>query len=260
MSDLINSPLGVAHTASGDEPTANPTTVRVQKESPILFSTPMVRALVAGTKTQTRRVVPHPNWLEGQPATGIVRPYRAEDGWWLDACWRGVQSRYGERGDILWVKETWRTLHQFDSLRPLDVPDGSELHYHADQERVSPTFSRFGKIRQSIFMRRWMSRLILRITDLRIERLREITAEDAAAEGIEAVTAPDGRPAWKNYLFETAHPRRDRPITDREHRVVGFADPRESYFSLWDSINGIGASNENPWVWVITFARDASQP
>jgi len=108
-----------------------------------------------------------------------------------------------------------------------------------------------GKWRPSIFMPRWASRLELEITEVRVERLNAITEADAIAEGIEQRESC----AWNNYLFQTAHPKRGEKITDEQHRIRGYVDPRESYRSLWESINGPGSWALNPYVWALTFRR-----
>ena len=124
------------------------------KERPILFSAPMVRALLAGTKTVTRR---------------------------LDERWARAQP-----GDRIWVKETWAADAAWDIYKPTNIPETATMVYLADNAIVRPraNFAR-GKTRVSLFMRRWMSRLTMELTSVCVEPLQDITEEDARAEGVE---------------------------------------------------------------------------
>lgn len=198
------------------------------KERPILFSGPMVRALLAGTKTQTRRIckpaanlsavveVPDPA-ERGQVYNGSH--FGDEDGEVLFAC------PYGGRGDRLWVREAWSTHACFDHLPPRDCP--KSIHYMADGK------TKTGKGRPSIHMPRWASRLTLDLISVRVERLQDISESDALAEGI--VRQPDGGYG----LADTTH--------------YHATDPRICYWSLWDHINGAGSVESNPFVWALGF-------
>lgn len=219
------------------------------KERPILFSGPMVRALLAGRKTQTRRVVkPQPpatavdagHIMSGNPASNGV--------WlWLDSTelmdaspiGDGFRCPYGVPADRLWVKETHaivpRTAYAMSegvqqTLRPDDEHDAAI--YAAGWERSRP-----GRWRPSIHMPRWASRLTLAITDVRVERLQDITAADAHAEGCDPVHMQPGG--------ATGNP------------SDGWLDYREGYRSLWNQINGPDSWDANPWVWAITFDVEA---
>lgn len=131
---------------------------------PILFSAPMVRAILDGTKTQTRRA------LKGaQPADPVDR--------WL-AAGQVLRCPYGALGDTLWVRETWRG-------DPVEYRADTHSHGPADGSRDAESVN----WRPSIFMPRWASRLTLRITEVRVERLQEISEDDAAAEGVAAYAA-----------------------------------------------------------------------
>jgi hypothetical protein len=126
-------------------------------ERPILFSAAMVRALLAGTKTQTRRIVDYRRL-----------PHAAH-------------CPYGVVGSRLWVKETWGAHAAWDHHKPTDIPSGASVRiYYAASEEIH------GRTRPSIFMRRWMSRLTLEVTKVRVQRLQDISEEDARAEGVEA--------------------------------------------------------------------------
>ncbi len=209
------------------------------RERGILFSAPMVRALLAGTKTQTRRVV------KPQPF-----PVGDDGGKHAHFAWRGgmyalrmypsnstvlKHCPYGRPGDRLWVRETWRpiaTSHQ----------TWTSVLYAADNALLDrPYFSaKLGRDRwvPSLHMPRVASRITLEITAVRVERLQEISDADAIAEGIEPGTSPG---YWKLYGRD-ANGDMDR-------------SPRIAYRSLFESINGPGSWDANPWVWVLEFRR-----
>ena len=208
------------------------------KERPILFSAPMVRALLAGTKTQTRRVVNARAWQDAGVAPhaqcidvgGDTVTWYDNDG---EHSARFPVCPYGQPGDRLWVKETWKADQIWDSFRPLDIPEGEAILYRGDHHatRIIPFV--WGRGRPSIFMRRWMSRLTLELTSVRVERLNDISEEDAIAEGIDAEVTP--RAPGDPYL----------PVRN----------PSDRYRDLWESLNGAGSWAANPWVWVLSFRR-----
>ncbi|WP_119154181.1 hypothetical protein [Caldimonas tepidiphila] len=197
------------------------------KERPILFSAPMVRALLAGTKTQTRRVV-KPQPFEDRRSGGWAVCDRAG----AMRCWTKELAQmsdcpYGQPGDRLWVKEThlaWWSINPEDPKGPrvfshvaAFAADGYELE---PGERWIP----------SIHMRRAASRLTLEITGVRVERLQDISEEDAKAEGVGVKNSP------------AAH----------------LTTYRRGYRDLWEQINGAGSWDANPWVWVVEFRRAAA--
>ena len=200
-------------------------------ERPILFSGPMVRAILTGAKTQTRRVVRLPG---GEPwRLGHVD----EDGACFSRANRTVMGRevvtesweipcpYGVPGERLWVREAFRQ------------GDGSmSVHYRADPDEVSG-----GPWRPSIHMPRWASRLTLEITDVRVQRLTEISEADARAEGMEFHDGGGvGHSGW------------------RHSREYGFVQETavEAFRVAWRHINDKRAPwPSNPWVWAITFRR-----
>lgn len=134
------------------------------KERPILFSAPMVHALLKGCKTQTRRLA----------HSSPPHPQREAD---LDASARG--NPFGSTGDLLWVKETWSAPAEWDDLKPseLSAQQLKDVSYHADNPPK-------GKTRSSLFMPRKVSRILLEIVEVRRERLQSISEADAWAEGV----------------------------------------------------------------------------
>ena len=201
-------------------------------ERPILFSAPMVRALLANTKTQTRRIFKpdRMTWdANGRYTTHAMRggelsitgsgPFKPSS--WLHYC------PYGQPGgDRLYVRETWAAPHAYDHLPPRLIPQDARIHYAATEDRGGLLW------RPSIHMPRWASRITLEITGVRVERLQEIDIADAQAEGVSDTGA-----------F----------ILDGEGNEQG--GPIAEYAVLWDQINGPGIWEENPWVWVVKFNR-----
>lgn len=214
-------------------------------DHPILFSAPMVRALLAGTKTQTRRIA--------EPVSGEMKPGQI-------ICMTGprfggtayrFQPKYAV-GDRLWVREHWRTSYVLDCFSPKDlkasetaeVPytpiryeaDGTTLDFNPNDD---PPFGRF---RPSMFLPRWASRITLTVTDVRVERLQNISEADAVAEGVERLNQHVAFPIYRNY---TALPKSG---------PGALHSARLSYSTLWNSIKGPGAWDANPWVAAYTFA------
>lgn len=220
-------------------------------ERPIRCNAPEVRAILAGTKTQTRRAVkPH----FGDPAFVIFAqeaeqdgevtfwPYRSDDGETasIDDCEIPLRCPYGQPGDRLWVRETWALVDA--AHKPADFERATRIVYRADgltvpNQRDPEIRAMFAgrnalpdagmKWRSSTSMPRVASRITLEITGVRVERLQDISEYDAMQEGV-AGWALDPR-------CETA---------------------RDGFRVLWDSINGPGSWDANPWVWVIEFRRE----
>lgn len=199
-------------------------------ERPILFSTPMVQAIMSGTKTQTRRVV------KNQPVYDEESGYKFWDNLMFDIHDNVLETMYmpdhckfGEIGDILWVRETYLKL----------VPEHfitSNYVYKSDMcpdsEEVRQQYIKQGypyNWKPSIFMPRDACRIRLEITNIRVERLHEITEKEAQAEGAEFQK-------WEG-ITETT-----------QSYLNGFT-------SVWLHINGDASWNSNPWVWVIEFKR-----
>ncbi|WP_416406559.1 hypothetical protein RCH27_08875 [Paracidovorax citrulli] len=206
------------------------------KERPILFSAPMVRALLAGSKTQTRRP------LKPQPAPN--HPHDGGTKWVLkDGLHvpvgsvghlsvrekQGLRCPYGQPGDRLWVREAWRTVAEADALPPRDLNEAHRIWNEAD----APHQPGAGKLRPGMFMPRWASRTILDVTAVRVERLQDISDEDCVAEGCGATKDAIG-----------VH------FTTPPAETI----PRGMFRDLWESINGPGSWDANPWVWAVTFS------
>lgn len=198
------------------------------KSRPILFSAHMVRALLSGEKTQTRRIINNPD--DGvSTITDDEGAWECLDGW----EWKPRPCPFGQPGSLLWVRETWATL----AYRPTP----GSIVYRADTQdgervRVDAPW------RPSIHMPRWASRIVLEIAEIRVQRLQEIGEQDARAEGIAEL---DG-------YFDAY----DLCVTAK-HIGCPAEDARATFALLWDSINakrGAGWA-VNPWVWAITFKR-----
>jgi hypothetical protein len=189
------------------------------KDRPILFSAPMVRAILAGTKTQTRRVA---------KGVHIVHEHTGEALAQLDSAGPRIPCPYGQPGDRLWVREAHLIVGGADSKNPRVVyaatNDGPDAW-------LSPVW------RPSIHMPRWASRITLEITSVRVERLQAISEADARAEGVEYDPGEGG----------TFH------VSGLGHCCSDSA--ADSFRKLWESINGAESWGANPWVWAITFKR-----
>lgn len=158
------------------------------KTKPILFSTPMIHALLEGRKTQTRRIVKPAPQIQRCPIDGVLEfAIPQKDGTTRRLGLKNYAELcpYGRPGDLLYVRETWRTYKTLDHLRPSQIRSGAGIEYTAGGTNVrgEETLLGMGKTRTSIHMPRWASRLTLRITDVRVQRLQEISEEDVLAEG-----------------------------------------------------------------------------
>lgn len=193
-------------------------------DRPILFSAPMVRALLEGRKTQTRRILkPQPHLMSANSLS-----YFGTDG-------KGHELRM-RVGDRLYVREHWRTSGSLDSTAPRDLPRTAALLYNVDEDR--PVWA--GKHRQAMHMPRWASRLTLTVTDVRVERLQDISEADAIDEGIEGYSGMD--PECAGYINYANN-------SDDGYWI----NPKASYASLWNLINGPDAWGTNPYVAAYTF-------
>ncbi len=216
------------------------------RERPILFSAPMVRAILAGIKSQTRRIVKPQPYVDGMG----------------NFCWNGsnfgqdfkgprvqaiaspvpssktkrVHCPYGRPGDVLWVREAhWWYEDSHDPVTgyfppPLTIED---VEYRADGNSDRRCW------RSPIHMPRWASRIDLRITDVRVERLQDISPDDAKAEAAPCYVCGNPMTGLGDddcYCF-----RRRPDATD--------------FRNAWEFINGPGSWDANPWVWVVEFER-----
>lgn len=194
----------------------------MSESRPILFSGPMVRAIIEGRKTQTRRLV------KPQPNAGVRQSALSKSGL-EDGHGREIRPRIYV-GDTLWVRETWT-----QDGRGKPEPGGHDaVFYRADFVGAVPWK---GFWRPAIFMPRWASRLTLRVTGVRLQRLHVITEADAMAEGCTKVN--DGC-----YVFRG---------TKSDLAGLGHSDAVMAYACLWDEINGPDSWDANPWVWAYTF-------
>jgi hypothetical protein len=217
-----------------------------------------VRALLAGTKTQTRRVFHDPaGWGSDVVYTKITGPAI----WPLYAngnqCGPPAASPLIKPGDRLYVREHWRAHFIHDGTKPRDMPaDTKPIIYVADEVDGSYAKSR-GKFRQAMHMPRWASRLTLHVTGVKVERLQEISEEDAIAEGIEKVSYTGNDPqfagafGWKAYDLLSDG-------SEHPHNAAPYATAVRSYQSLWDSLrmktgNVKSLWKSNPWVACFEF-------
>jgi hypothetical protein len=214
------------------------------REIPILFSTPMVQAILAGNKSMTRRVVKNKVFQQWIDAGMSDEAMKNPDNNWIDAC------PYGQAGDILWVRETWCELWEIDGND--QTIEGTEKYYYAADNPTFPftgflrddgTYKDYPAWRPSIHMPRSVARIFLEVTNVRVERVQDITEEDAITEGTSPERAleiggeqftptfydPDGQNVRPNY--------------------------KDAFSELWDSINerrGFSFQS-NPWVFVVSF-------
>jgi hypothetical protein len=209
-------------------------------DRPTLFSAEMVRAILDGRKTQTRRVLkPQPT----KPVYQLVNDgrsavYKSFGNFSRRQSDIRIKCPYGQPGDTLWVRETWGAVWPADEPVPLRQ---CEIEYRADlppgctdrpgewpaDEGNGPEVPKW---RPSIHMPRWASRITLRITDIRVERLQDISEDDAKAEGA-------------------------KPLDYAAHHVAAGCGARIAFEQVWTTINGPNAWGDNPWVWVVAFER-----
>lgn len=209
---------------------------KIKKERPILFSTEMVQAILNGRKTMTRRII------KPQP---IVK----KNGWFhwgtKYSCSPTADKNlvmpddcpYGKIGDILYVKETY--LHRSGAYEYKASPG-----VFMKTQNIGPTLM-ITKWKPSLFMPKSAARIFLEITDIKVERLNDISEEDSIREGVEVYK--------KNYCLAGSG------VTYKKYGkiedCIAYSQARNSFRSLWKLINGEQSWNDNPWVWVIEFKR-----
>lgn len=201
------------------------TMITTRSEKPILFSTPTVQAILGGKKTQTRRLVtPEPvEFRDGLLSRGLLgcgkhpkEEYVAIYGYW-------------KKGDTLWVRETW------------SISGNGEYVYAASYDPNHPPRGGLtSRWKPAIHMPKTASRITLDVTNVRIQRLQDISEEDAVCEGIEPMPPNDG---WNKYTISMFNP------------PGGLNAPSaSSVFAMrWEWIHGDDSWEANPWVWVISF-------
>ena len=216
-------------------------------ERGMIFNAEMVRALLSGRKTQTRRIIkPQPEatlsgslsgkWLS-RPLNGLLLP-KIED--------IAIHCPFGVVGDRIWVRETFQgPLFDYDLMDsyckdPTPVEKPEFCVYKADGVPAPEFYDADDELhccwRPSIHMPRWASRILLEITNVRVERLNAINEHDAQAEGVAKLRGG----FWKHYQPGWT-----------QHQLSA----RGSFVTLWKSIYGDESWNSNPWVWVIKFKR-----
>ena len=212
-------------------------------EHPILFSGPMVRAILEGRKTQTRRTNGfHMKWLNKDPNNFRHKNFKLADKFEFWDIKNGV-CQFAESpfqpGDTLWVREKWQAWCEFNKTPPRDLPEKARLriNYPANGNMWDDAV-----LRHSIHMPRWASRIALHVEDVRVERLQDISEEDAMAEGVKITISGDFTltTRFMNYTKKG------------DHASSAIA----SFSTLWDSLNaarGLGW-DANPWVFAYKFS------
>lgn len=201
------------------------------KELPIIFSAPMVRALLDGRKTQTRRI------LKPQPSKPFGGIFCDAVKWWTGDSLTGeviesLRVPYAV-GDRLWVREAWRVrAGKYDRMKPADLPQTATVLYEADPFEKGIDY---GKRRPSIHMPRWASRITLEVTEVRVQRLQEISGEDTIVEGVQC-------PTCEAMKYSACHD-------------SGCFHSLQLFKELWNGLHGPGAWEANPWVAAISFKR-----
>lgn len=215
------------------------------REKPIIFSGPMVRSILEGRKRQTRRIITPQfgkTWGQGvrlgDDAYSVHVDIQEPNG-----EWKWLRCPYGKPGDRLWVRETWANITSRDATeciayradrsgREVLRDYGGEGDFVGLGKPCEPWIEDGTRWKPSIHMPRKYARIFLRLTDVRVERLNEISEADAIAEGVGTLVDPD--------LLGTS----------KSIKSACFA-------TLWDSLHGAGSWSANPWVWVISFQRES---
>lgn len=219
------------------------------RERPILFSGEMVKAILEGRKTMTRRVVNKDisNQFDIDVDDTIAAFIEQDTG---DSYNPINVCPYGNVGDRLWIKETWKLVPETacpifncvcQTINPANPHEA--VIYKCGLERARGN----GNWKPSIFMPRWASRILLEVTDIRVDRLQDITEEDAIAEGIHLCAGIDEEGCTHGYHWSQ--------VSDTD---LLFNSAADAYRKLWDSINGKKPGKtwqDNPWVWVVEFRR-----
>lgn len=201
-------------------------------ERPLLFTAPMARAMIDGTKTETRSLTglekinerPDDFLFDGfgiRPADGFLYASFKDI---ESGCLHFVKSRYGMAGDYIWGREEFSLPFEYKG-KPKDAPHDTPIHYW---ESGNPVDGDWSKPKPSIHLPRWASRIRRELADVRVERLDEIDDAGCEAEG----------------CYYGDFGRLDVP-------------PRFAYRAIWEGINGKNSWDRNPWVWVLVFKPEA---
>lgn len=248
-------------------------------DRPILFSAPMVRALLEGRKTQTRRIVKVPGIMGGRfpvlPPEEIIElePGEFRRGIFHYASTDALSGPYDLRfavRDRLWVRETWRPHYLGDGVWDLDISYAADGSRHmildgdfGEGDWLWPKGADRGNV-PSIHMPRWASRLTLTVTDVRVQRLQDITEDDAIAEGVVIQHPTEEDIEWAKIGDEETGrayelgpvwvvPGTDCGFGQKPRQPIWGPTPTSAFQFLWDSINGPTSWDDNPWVAAISF-------
>lgn len=218
------------------------------KERGMIFNSEMVRAILDGRKTQTRRTVkPQPELTKGSGFSWKGAVYGSgSDDRETNRNFAHTKCPYGKPGDRIWVRETWQAIYDYvDEFGHVEertyapsIPKENDNYWHIVYAEYFGNESREDRgfpWRPAIHMPRWASRILLEITDVRVERLNSISQEDAQAEGLELT-------GW-------------RPTYSDPDSGGEVMTPYDNFAELWSSIYGDESWQANPWVWVIKFKR-----
>jgi len=202
------------------------------KESPIIFSTPMVQAIMAGQKTQTRRIFKdhprNPSDVSKKDLASLFKSFPTYMSWF---------NQYGQIGDLLWVRETFIEY----------APGQFEYKAGFTDEPI--------KWKPSIYMPKSATRIWLKITDIRLERLHVISEEDAIKEGIRVPVSDDASVWFAIGKENSAIQFLPNKVLWGEIKPTQFELLKAFFAELWCDINGRDSWDANPWVWVITFEK-----
>ncbi|MGI8601062.1 MAG: hypothetical protein ACR2KB_17550 [Chitinophagaceae bacterium] len=196
----------------------------MRKESPIIFSTPMVQAILDGRKTQTRRIIKISPRISSDPNIDLKKYYDEMREYILSFC------PFGTAGDLLWVREKWKEN---------ETPTGYPYHHYADDDVYTNKDNE--KWKPSIHMPKEACRLRLEVESVRVERLQDISEEDAELEGAQPV------------LYHSLSQRMEVIEPSHIFYEQAYAKFQTGFKMLWQKINGQKSWDENPWVWVILF-------
>lgn len=235
-------------------------------DRPILFSSPMILALLARRKRQTRRILkpePYSNGyrFDGRdflchndylpPSALLMDRGKGKNRYTISNMEDGPEGMSGVYiGDRFWCREVWHVSKHFDKVKPSDLSRDTQIRYEATD--FPPVTILSGRFRPGMFMPRWASRITLSVIDVKIERLLEISEADAIAEGIVKERVIVGA-TYAGGIHSEISADRYFTMIEAIDGDDGFESGEDAYFALWDHINGKGAADKNPWVSAYTF-------